>query len=97
VERALGPSTKIILTTIPDTAANAALARRFAHSANVRIIARASRVRDIAKLLQAGAIRALVPEAEGAFGFAEAVLAQIGLDPAHIVALVEKQRTLITK
>lgn len=96
VERALSPSTQVILTSIPDTAANAALARRFAPRPNVRIIARASRVRDIRTLLQAGAVRALVPEAEGALGFAEAVLAQLGVEAPRILSLIEKQRDVIT-
>jgi CPA2 family monovalent cation:H+ antiporter-2 len=79
VELAAGPSVRVIVSTIPDSAANAALARRLTHDTNVRVIARAQRVRDVQGLHEAGAHDVLVPEAEGAYGFAETVLAELGI------------------
>ncbi|MDQ2872482.1 MAG: cation:proton antiporter [Candidatus Eremiobacteraeota bacterium] len=95
VERALAPATRVVLTTIPDTAANAALARRLQHQGRVRVIGRASRLRDIRTLLDAGAAEALVPEAEGAFGFAEALLAELGVSAQRRAELIGAQRAEI--
>lgn len=97
VERTLTPSTQVVLTTIPDTPANVALARRLSHRTGVRVVARASRLRDIRVLRAAGATDALVPEAEGAFGFAEAVLAELGIDGERSNELLRAQRAAITR
>jgi len=97
VERAITPTTKVVLTTIPDTAANLALGRRLSHNEGLCIIARASHLRDIATLRHAGIATALVPEAEGAFGFAEAVLERLGLDEHQIMTLVAQQRATIAR
>lgn len=97
VESALTPSTKVVLSTLPDTDANLALGRRLSHAAGLCVIARASRLRDIAKLRQAGVATALVPEAEGAFGFAEAVLAQIGVGEHEVLRFVAEQRAHIVR
>jgi hypothetical protein len=63
----------------------------------VRVVARASRLRDIRVLRAAGATDALVPEAEGAFGFAEAVLAELGIDGERSNELLRAQRAAITR
>ncbi|MGZ3497355.1 MAG: cation:proton antiporter domain-containing protein [Vulcanimicrobiaceae bacterium] len=95
VERVITPSTRVVLTTIPDTAANLAMARRLSHQTTVRIVARAERLRDVRGLRAAGASDALVPEAEGAFGFAEAVLNELGIADEQIDTLVREQRAAI--
>lgn len=97
VERAIAASTKIVLTTIPDTAANLAMVRRLTHQTGVRIISRASRVRDIRTLRAAGASDAMVPEAEGAFGIAEALLSELGIERNRIDELVSAQRATISR
>jgi CPA2 family monovalent cation:H+ antiporter-2 len=95
VERAIGPATRVVLSTIPDTAANLALTKRLAHQTHLRIVVRAGRLRDVGALRGAGASDALVPETEGAFGFAEAALAELGVDEERIGALVREQRAAI--
>lgn len=92
VERLIAPGTRVILSTIPDSAANAALARRLSHQTDAHIVARAHRVADISALREAGAADVLVPEAEGAYGFAEAVLAQLGVPAESVSALVHEER-----
>ena len=95
VERGIGPATRIVLSTIPDTAANLALTKRLSHRTNLRIIVRAGRLRDVGSLRSAGASDALVPEAEGAFGFAETALTELGVEEERIGALVREQRAAI--
>lgn len=95
VEHLITPSTRVVLSTIPDTQANAAMARRLAHHVNLRIVARAERLREVGLLRRAGASAVLVPEAEGAFGFAHAVLADLGLSPDHIDVLIREQRAAL--
>jgi voltage-gated potassium channel Kch len=92
VERAMVPSIRAVLSTIPDSAANLALARRLCHQTSARIIARAQRVRDVRSLRDAGAHDVLVPEAEGAYRFAEAVLGELGLPQERIAAVVDDDR-----
>jgi hypothetical protein len=84
------------LSTIPDTAANAALARRLSVHANLRVIVRAQRLRDVPALRSAGAQSVLVPEAEGAFGFAHSVLASFGVDEERIDTLIREQRAALS-
>lgn len=93
VERLVSPATRVILSTIPDSAANAALARRMSHQTNARIVARARRLADVPALREAGATDVLVPEAEGAYGFAEVVLDQLGVAPDSVTALVREHRS----
>lgn len=95
VERAIGPATRVVLSTIPDTAANLALTKRLSHQTHLRIVVRAGRLRDVGALRGAGASDALVPETEGAFGFAEAALAELGVDEERIGVLVREQRAAI--
>ncbi len=95
IARVIVPSTRILLSTIPDTAANAAIAGRFAANANLRVIARAERLRDVAILRKAGAQGVLVPEAEGAFGFAHTVLSDFGVSGERIDELIRDQRAAL--
>lgn len=95
IARAIAPSTRILLSTIPDTSANAAIARRLAQRANLRIVSRAERLRDVPALRKAGAHDVLVPEAEGAFGFAQTVLADLGVSDERIDALIREQRAAL--
>ncbi|HEX3456979.1 MAG TPA: cation:proton antiporter family protein [Candidatus Baltobacteraceae bacterium] len=92
IERGIGPETRVVLSTIPDSVANLALTKRLSHRTNLRIVVRAGRLRQVAALRSAGASDALVPETEGAFSFAEAVLAELGVDQERIEALVREQR-----
>jgi monovalent cation:H+ antiporter-2, CPA2 family len=96
VESAIARSTRVVLSTIPDTGANAALARRLSQQTNAYVIARAQRVGDIRGLRDAGANDVLVPEAEGAYGFAEAVLQRLGVVPESVSALVTEHRSHLT-
>ena len=95
VERLLAPQTRVVLSTIPDSSANAAMARRLTHSANVRVVVRAERLRDVPMLRKAGAADVLVPEAEGAFGFAQTVLSDLGLSEERIDGLIREQRAAL--
>jgi len=95
VERLLLPQTRVVLTTIPESQTNAAIARRLSAHGNVRVVARAQRMRDVPMLRKAGASDVLVPEAEGAFGFAQAVLADMGLSEDRIDALVREHRAAL--
>ena len=96
VERAMVPSIRAVLSTIPDSAANLALARRLSHQTSARIIARAQRVRDVRSLRDAGAHDVLVPEAEGAYRFAETVLGELGLPWERIAAAVRDDRARLS-
>jgi CPA2 family monovalent cation:H+ antiporter-2 len=94
--RVIGPQTRIVLSTIPDSETNAAIARRLtAHRNDLRVVARAQRLRDVPMLRKAGVQDVLVPEAEGAFGFAQTVLADLGLSEDRIDALVREHRAAL--
>jgi CPA2 family monovalent cation:H+ antiporter-2 len=93
VEHAMVPSIRVVLSTIPDSAANVALARRLSHQTSARIVARAQRVRDVRTLRDAGAHDVLVPEAEGAYRFAETVLGELGMPQERIAAAVLDDRS----
>jgi len=95
IERGIGPATRVVLSTIPDTKANLALTKRLSHLTNLRIVVRAGRLRQVAALRSAGASDALVPETEGAFSFAEAALAELGVNQERIKTLVSEQRAAI--
>lgn len=95
VERVLAPATRIVLSTIPDTSANASIAHRLAQRADVRVVSRAERLRDVAILRKAGATDVLVPEAEGAFGFAQTVLADLGVSQERIDGFIREQRAAL--
>jgi hypothetical protein len=90
------PSIRAVLSTIPDSAANLALARRLSHQTSARIIARAQRVRDVRSLRDAGAHDVLVSEAEGAYRFAETVLGELGLPWERIAAAVRDDRARLS-
>jgi len=92
IERGIGPATRVVLSTIPDTMANMALTKRLSHLTNLRIVVRAGRLRQVEALRRAGASDALVPETEGAFSFAEAALTELGIDEKRIEALLREQR-----
>jgi CPA2 family monovalent cation:H+ antiporter-2 len=95
LSRIIAQQTRIVLTTIPDSSTNAAIARRIAGHDRVRIVARAERLRDVPLLRKAGVTDVLVPEAEGAFGFAQTVLADLGVDEQRIDALIREQRAAL--
>ena len=67
-------TTRVVLTSIPDSSVNAAIARWLAAQSSAAIVARAGRAEDVTALLEAGARSALVPEVEGARAFGVAVL-----------------------
>ena len=74
LESVVSNETKVVLTSIPDTAANAAIVR-WARARNIEaVVARAARLEEIPRLVDAGALAALVPEIEGARAFGAAVL-----------------------
>lgn len=80
LEHVISPRTRVVLTSVPDSAANAAIAQ-WLRARNVpAVIARAERSADIRRLLEAGAQAALVPEVEGARAFGRAVLEAIRKD-----------------
>lgn len=94
IARVLSPQTRIVLSTIPDSATNAAIARRLS-THGVRVVSRAERLRDVPMMRKAGANDVLVPEAEGAFGFAQTVLSDLGLTEERIDALIREQRAAL--
>lgn len=96
VESVIGPSTRIVLSTMPDTQANSALTRRLSGHGGLRIVARAQRLRDVRMLRAAGAHAVLVPEAEGAFGFAHAILSDLGVSEDRIETLIREQRAALS-
>jgi CPA2 family monovalent cation:H+ antiporter-2 len=79
LERVVRPSTRIVLATIADGVANAAIVHRVAGMTQALVIARATRGAEVATLRELGAALALVPEAEGALVFARAVLRALGI------------------
>lgn len=80
LEHAVSPDTRVVLTTIPDSSVNAAVVRWLRARNSGAVIARAQRAADIARLLDAGAQTALVPEIEGARAFGLAVLEALRKD-----------------
>ncbi|TAM76630.1 hypothetical protein EPN44_04750 [bacterium] len=93
LDQVLSSGTKLVVTTIPDSRANAAIARRISALSQARIIARASRARDVGEVQTAGALLALVPEAEGALAFAEVALGELGVDRGVIDELIARARS----
>jgi monovalent cation:H+ antiporter-2, CPA2 family len=79
LERVVRPTTQIVLATIADGAANAAVVHRVAGMTQAHVIARATRGKEVAMLRERGAALALVPESEGALVFARAVLRALGV------------------
>lgn len=92
LEHVVRPSTRIVLTTIPDAAANAAIVHRIAGMTKAEVIARATRGREVAMLRENGAALALVPEAEGALVFARVVLRELGIDEREVDAKLDAVR-----
>jgi CPA2 family monovalent cation:H+ antiporter-2 len=80
LDRIVRPSTRIVLTTLPDGESNAAVAHRFSERPEVVVIARARRGAEVAPLRERGATLAFVPESEGALVFARAVLLAAGVE-----------------
>jgi hypothetical protein len=62
----------------------------------VRIVARARRMRDVDSLRAAGAHDVLVPEAEGAYRFAETVLSELGISQERVAAVVLAERSRLS-
>lgn len=84
LEHFIGPDTKVVLVTGPDSTMNAAAVRWLQSRRNVATVVRAQRSADIPNLLSAGATAALVPEVEGARAFGRAVLAALRKDEAML-------------
>lgn len=92
LERILRPSIRIVLATIADGAANAAIVHRVAGMTKAEVIARATRGTQVEMLRERGAALALVPEAEGALVFARVVLRVLGLEDREIDARLDAVR-----
>ncbi|HVA37998.1 MAG TPA: cation:proton antiporter [Candidatus Dormibacteraeota bacterium] len=92
LESLISPRTKVVLVTIPDAAANAAIARRLSSRSPASIVARARGSQDVRILREAGAATVLVPETEGALVFAEAVLSALGFGGGRVDELISAQR-----
>jgi CPA2 family monovalent cation:H+ antiporter-2 len=92
IERVLRPSTRLVLTTIADDHANAAIVHRVAGITNAEVVARATRTTQVAMLRERGAAFAFVPEAEGALVFARVALQVLGLDEREVEARLEVLR-----
>ncbi len=92
VDAMISAKTSLVISTIPDSVANAVLARRMQHR-NLRALVRAERQEDVGMLLDAGAIDAIVPESEGALGLGETALRQLGVDDGVIAGYVVRERS----
>ena len=79
------PATQVVLITMPEPAATAAVTRhvRRVHSA-ARVVARAVSAAEADSLKAQGAAHALVPELEGARAFRDAVLLAMRKDAADV-------------
>jgi CPA2 family monovalent cation:H+ antiporter-2 len=80
LDRVISPQTRVVLTSVPDSATNAAIARWLRARSVPAIVARSERPADVPRLLDAGAAAALVPEVEGARAFGRAVLSALSKD-----------------
>lgn len=92
LERAVGDSTQVVLSTTPSSAVNGAIVDRIRSQRGRSVIARASIPEDVESLKLRGAASAFVPETEGALVFARAVLEQLGFTAEEIDAAIETQR-----
>jgi CPA2 family monovalent cation:H+ antiporter-2 len=92
LDAAVTAATRIIVATTPETGTNAAIARRYGARPETLVIARAAHPEDIAGLLERGAVRALVPETEGALAFAAAALRGLDLSGERIAHEIATQR-----
>ncbi|MDE2571834.1 MAG: cation:proton antiporter, partial [bacterium] len=95
LDQLLSTQTKLVVTTIPDSRINAAITRRVCALTQARVIARAGLRRDVAEIRSAGAMLALVPEAEGALAFADAALGELGVDHGIIGELIARARAAL--
>lgn len=91
LEHVVRPSTRVIITTLPDFAASLALLPRL-RNFGVHVIARASSGGHVAELREAGADQVFVPEAEGALVFARIALQALGLDRVRIERELDAER-----
>ncbi len=92
VDAMISAKTTLVISTVPDSKANAELARRMQHR-HLRALVRAERQEDVAMLLDAGAVDAIVPESEGALGLGETALRQLGVDDGVIAGYVVRERS----
>jgi CPA2 family monovalent cation:H+ antiporter-2 len=92
LDAAVTLATRVIVATTPETGTNAAVARRYGARPETLVIARASHTDDIAGLLRGGAVRALVPEIEGALAFAAAALRGLDVSDERIAREIAVQR-----
>jgi CPA2 family monovalent cation:H+ antiporter-2 len=92
VDAMISAKTVLVISTVPDSAANAVLAQRMKHR-SMRSLVRAERQEDVAALLAAGAVEAIVPESEGALGLGETALRELGVDGAVISGYVVRERS----
>jgi CPA2 family monovalent cation:H+ antiporter-2 len=92
LDRVIGPSTRIVLTTAPYTSVNASVTRYVSERYKLRVVARAAIISDIDLLAKHGAHVSFVPEAEGALVFANAVLRELAYTPDEIEDWVHSER-----
>lgn len=91
LEHVVRPSTRVIITTLPDFSASLALLPRL-QKFGVHVIARAGSGGQVPALREAGADQVFVPEAEGALVFARIALQALGLDPVRIERELDAER-----
>lgn len=92
LERVVRPSTRIVLATIADGAANASIVHRVAGMTDATVVARATRGSEVLLLRERGAALALVPEAEGALVFARAVLRALDVSDKDVETTIDAVR-----
>jgi hypothetical protein len=91
LDRTVGPETQLVVTTIPDTHANATIAQRL-RARGVPVVARAVRNDDAPLLREAGALESISPETEGAYDLARAGLRSMNFTPDEIEEYVATER-----
>ena len=92
LERIVRPTTRIVLATIADASAKAAVVARVAGMTQAQVVARATRGSEVTMLRERGATLALVPECEGALVFARAVLRALGTAELDVEARLDAVR-----
>lgn len=85
-------STRLVVSTIPDAAANIAILHRVSGRKGIAVIARAANVDEVQSLLSAGARSVIVPEVEGSFAFAETALREVNTTETDIRIVIQGQR-----
>ena len=91
LEQVVRPSTRLIITTLPEFAANVALLPRLL-GFGVEVVARANSGAQVAELRRLGVSLAFVPEAEGALVFARVALQILGIDRVRVERELDAER-----